>query len=1133
MNDRVLRVVMTAEAKKLLDVASQAGTSLQRMGGQATTAGQQTTASLDRAEQSAQRFERRANSMGRAIAATFGGLSLVALGKNALDTADNYTGLTGRVQLFVDTQGEANEVIDQLYVRAQRARTPLIETGSLYVSLAGAAGELGASNADLMRFISGVNSALSINKTTAGAAAGGLLQLGQMMGGPVVQAQEFNSVLDAMRPLLQVVADNLDGANGSVSRLKVMVNEGKVTTRDFFTAFLAGADQLSAKAEGMQSTVSQAMTRINNAWTMYIGKQDQASGSTANLSGLLNAIADDFDTVASAAVDVGAIIVASIAGRAVGGLVAATGAQLKLAASIVTAKREAVLQTQATAAQTAAVLAEADAEVVATAATQGRTAALLRQAQAQALVSAGTMSASRVAEIELAAAAATQAHTVALARQTAAAAANTAAVGAQTAAVGAASIAVTGFRAVLAALGGPVGIAVTLLTGLAFWFMQSGDEAEKAGGKIGRSLDDAKRKAEQMNAARNGSFVSEEDVQDVQNLTTAITALGSGYAALMADINSGASARKGSLAADAAQADALLKEMQRLRGMQDTIMGRGQNTAAPTTAAPGASAAAQAEAEFSRIRAVNQAANAAAQALADQQVVILDEQLRRNLVGYREYYTQRAALETAAVQREIATRAAELAQVEKMRAATASEKPKTDDQRDEQAKKIAGYEADRIRVQGEINALKTREQTIGAQSQAQIAQAADDAEKRLADVRARLAELQGAAAAIGAETRAKLEREYAALLNDPSTTDQGRSQIRSLIDRESLQAEFDAVRGQADSLMQDLRQRWDTLSQSVQAGTIGTAQAQSEYARALSESNPQLQQFLQQLQQLSDQLGPNARREVQGLSNDVAGLSLNTRSPLQQLAADWSDTFSQMQQVGVSALRGVADELTNAMMTGKLDAKSLALSIIADLIRVQIQASLTAAALKLGQTIGLITSIGMAGAGAAVGGGGMGGSAIPSVGGTYTPTFSKGGAIRGPGTETSDSILARLSNHEYVFKAASAKSLGSGVLNFLNERGAEGLAAIIAAAAAPAYATGGSVGALPASVSGIVASQGTARTGNGASFSFPMEFYFGESSGMSERDAQELGKSLMQRMRAVAEETIQRAQGPRGSLARS
>lgn len=69
---------------------------------------------------------------------------------------------------------------------------------------------------------------------------------------------------------------------------------------------------------------------------------------------------------------------------------------------------------------------------------------------------------------------------------------------------------------------------------------------------------------------------------------------------------------------------------------------------------------------------------------------------------------------------------------------------------------------------------------------------------------------------------------------------------------------------------------------------------------------------------------------------------------------------------------------------------------------------------------------------------------------TAVPGFATGGHISGPGTGTSDSILARLSNGEFVMRAAAVRHYGPDLLEQLNAR------------RLPRFATGGAVGRVPA-----------------------------------------------------------------------
>jgi hypothetical protein len=63
---------------------------------------------------------------------------------------------------------------------------------------------------------------------------------------------------------------------------------------------------------------------------------------------------------------------------------------------------------------------------------------------------------------------------------------------------------------------------------------------------------------------------------------------------------------------------------------------------------------------------------------------------------------------------------------------------------------------------------------------------------------------------------------------------------------------------------------------------------------------------------------------------------------------------------------------------------------------------------------------------------------------------AEGGAISGPGTGTSDSILSWLSNGEFVVKAAATSYYGPGLLQAINQM------------RLPRFAVGGAVGQLPA-----------------------------------------------------------------------
>jgi hypothetical protein len=93
------------------------------------------------------------------------------------------------------------------------------------------------------------------------------------------------------------------------------------------------------------------------------------------------------------------------------------------------------------------------------------------------------------------------------------------------------------------------------------------------------------------------------------------------------------------------------------------------------------------------------------------------------------------------------------------------------------------------------------------------------------------------------------------------------------------------------------------------------------------------------------------------------------------------------------------------------------------------------------------------------------GSIVPQLpsGATEMPLHhgrAAGGYVRGPGTGTSDSIVARVSDGEFITRAAAVRHYGTGLFEALNQQRFEfgGLVDAIHALAGPNFAEGGLVG---------------------------------------------------------------------------
>ncbi len=101
-------------------------------------------------------------------------------------------------------------------------------------------------------------------------------QLGQLLGSARVQAEEFNSLLDGAPRVAKAVADGLTEAGGSVSRLKELINDGKVSNKQFFDAFLGQIPKIQAEFDKAVPTIARSLATLDNAMGKLIGEANKA-----------------------------------------------------------------------------------------------------------------------------------------------------------------------------------------------------------------------------------------------------------------------------------------------------------------------------------------------------------------------------------------------------------------------------------------------------------------------------------------------------------------------------------------------------------------------------------------------------------------------------------------------------------------------------------------------------------------------------------------------------------------------------------------------------------------------------------------------------------------------------------------
>lgn len=231
-----------------------------------------------------------------------------------IDAWQNATSVITNATKSVKEQAAVQEALFRSSQKAQVGFSGMVE---LYTRAARSGKELGASQQQILDFTDGIGVALAVSGTSAAQASGALLQLGQALGSGVVKAEEFNSVLEGAPIILQTVANNIEGVDGSIAKLRQMMLDQELTSKMFFDAFLKGTSDLDKQLGNVRQTFSGAMQYLDNAMTKFWGTLNDSVLMTDVFFKAVKFLSDNLDILISVLFGVGAAVAVAFAPAAI------------------------------------------------------------------------------------------------------------------------------------------------------------------------------------------------------------------------------------------------------------------------------------------------------------------------------------------------------------------------------------------------------------------------------------------------------------------------------------------------------------------------------------------------------------------------------------------------------------------------------------------------------------------------------------------------------------------------------------------------------------------------------------------------------------------------------------------------
>lgn len=221
-----------------------------------------------------------------------------------VDIADRFKTLQARLKLVSDTTEEYNIAQQAVFEIAQRTRSSLEATANLYGKVETAVKQLGGTQSDALSITETLNNAIALTSQGAENDAAAILQFSQALGSGVLRGDEFNSVMENSPGLAKALAD---GLGVPITALRDMAQAGELTADRLINALGKAAPAVAQQFAQLPTTVGQALTQLNNAFTRYIGEADAASGVTAKLAASVQFAAENFKPLAETAVTLAAV----------------------------------------------------------------------------------------------------------------------------------------------------------------------------------------------------------------------------------------------------------------------------------------------------------------------------------------------------------------------------------------------------------------------------------------------------------------------------------------------------------------------------------------------------------------------------------------------------------------------------------------------------------------------------------------------------------------------------------------------------------------------------------------------------------------------------------------------------------
>lgn len=249
-------------------------------------------------------IERSMNSLNRVSANLFKA-GIAGFGVNQLKGfADGYTEIQNKLRLVESASISSSKGLNNVFDIALKTNQSISASSGVYQSFAQNAETLKISQAQVASLTETVSKAVAVSGASAAASEAALTQFVQALDGGILRGEEFNSISKQTPALSKAIADGLGVTAGE---LRNMAKEGKLTMDVLIPALERAKASVDDQFNTRILTISAAFENLNTSTVKWIGELDKSTGASEAFAKAINEIANHLTIVASLAAGAGVI----------------------------------------------------------------------------------------------------------------------------------------------------------------------------------------------------------------------------------------------------------------------------------------------------------------------------------------------------------------------------------------------------------------------------------------------------------------------------------------------------------------------------------------------------------------------------------------------------------------------------------------------------------------------------------------------------------------------------------------------------------------------------------------------------------------------------------------------------------